>query len=80
MAGRKYTIKSTSNEGIYYLVSGWYKHKKIWISEAKVFEDIQKAKDMFFTSESYAKANLTKLLKVMGEEYGDDSFEVVEFA
>ena len=29
----KYTIKSVSDEGIYYLVNGWNKYKTFWISQ-----------------------------------------------
>lgn len=29
----KYTIKSTSEEGVYYLVNGRQKHFTFWISE-----------------------------------------------
>ena len=28
-----YTIKSTSEEGIYYLVNHWQKHKTFWIEK-----------------------------------------------
>lgn len=29
----QYTIKSISPEGIYYLVNGWRRHKRFWLSE-----------------------------------------------
>ena len=75
----KYTIKSISDEGIYYLVNGWNKHKAFWIDEKSVMENIEKAQRFFFNKPSQAKASLTKLLKVM-PEYSVDKFEAVEFA
>ena len=75
----KYTIKSTSEEGVYYLVNGWEKCKTFWFSEKSVMEDTENAKRFFFNKPSQAKASLTKLLKVM-TEYIEDEFEVVEFA
>lgn len=74
----KYTIKTTSEDGVYYLVNGWYKLKKIWLNEKSVIEDIENAKQFFFNKPSQAKASLTKLLKVMSE-YANDKFEIVEF-
>lgn len=74
----KYTIKSTSNEGIYYLVNGWNKCKTFWFSEKSVMEDIENAKKYFFNKPSQAKTSLTKLLKIM-PDYQSDKFEVVEF-
>lgn len=74
----KYTIKSTSNEGVHYLVNGWNKHKTFWITEKFVLSDIEKAKRMFFNKPQYAKASLTKLLKIM-EDYKTDTFELVSF-
>lgn len=78
MSKKKYTIKCTSEEGVYYLVNGWQKHKTFWFSEKSVLENIEKTKGFFFTSSQYAKSSLTKLLKVM-EEYKTDKFEIVEF-
>lgn len=75
----KYTIKSTSEEGVYYLVNGWEKCKTFWFSEKSVMEDTENAKRFFFNKPSQAKASLTKLLKFM-TEYLDDEFEVVEFS
>lgn len=75
---KKYTIKSTSHEGVYYLVNGWYKCKTFWFSEKSVMENIENAKRFFFNKPSQAKASLTKLLKIM-PEYASDQFEVVEF-
>lgn len=76
---KKYTIKSTSEEGIYYLVNGWEKCKTFWFNEKSVMEDTENAKRFFFNKPSQAKASLTKLLKIM-HEYQTDAFEVVEFA
>lgn len=73
----KYTIKSTSDEGVFYLVSGWEKHKTFWISETELQKDVERAKAKFFTAPRFAKTSLTKLLKVM-PEYATDSFELVE--
>lgn len=74
----KYTIKSTSDEGVYFLVNGWEKHHTFWISEAEVNKDIEKAKSKFFSAPRYAQASLTKLLKIM-DDYNNDHFEMVEF-
>ena len=75
----KYTIKSTSAEGVYYLVNGWHKCKTFWFNEKSVMEDTENAKKYFFNKPSQAKASLTKLLKIM-HDYSTDQFEVVEFA
>lgn len=74
----KYTIKSTSDEGVYFLVNGWEKHRTFWISEEDVNKNIEKAKSLFFTAPRFAKASLTKLLKIM-DDYKNDKFELVEF-
>ena len=76
---KKYTIKSTSDEGIYYLVNGWNKCRTFWFNEKSVMEDVEYAKGFFFNKPSQAKASLTKLLKVM-PDYSNDRFEVVEFS
>jgi len=55
----KYTMKSTSDEGIYYLVNHWQKHKAFWI-EPENFKE-----SMAFDTLASAKASLTKLLKAM---------------
>lgn len=75
---KKYTIKSISEEGIFYLVNGWNKHKTFWIDEKSTTKDLEYAKTLFFNKPSQAKASLTKLLKVM-TEYATDEFELVEF-
>lgn len=65
-----YTIKSTSDEGIYYLCNGWNKNKTFWTTEAQINKAI-------FKSQAHAKSNLTKLLKIM-PEYATDKFEIIE--
>lgn len=65
-----YTIKSESDEGIYYLVKGWDKHKTFWIEPKRLKHD------MLYKTESVAKASLTKLLKIM-EDYRSDKFSLV---
>lgn len=74
----KYTIKSTSKEGVYYLVNGWNKCKTFWFDEKSVLSDVENAKNYFFNKPSHAKASLTKLLKVM-PDYKSDTFELVSF-
>lgn len=68
---KMYTIKSTSEEGVYYLVNHWDKHRTFWIEPQKI------KKDMLFKRVQDAKRSLTKLLKIM-EDYKNDDFEVVE--
>ena len=66
-----YTIKSTSEDGVYYLVNHWETHKKFWEKPEKI------RPSMLFKRSADAKRSLTKLLKVM-EDYRYDEFEVVE--
>lgn len=75
---KKYTIKSVSDEGVYYLVNGWKKCNTFWFDEKSVLKNIEIAKMYFFNKPSQAKASLTKLLKIM-PDYATDQFEVVEF-
>lgn len=75
---KKYTIKSTSEEGVYFLVNGWNKFKTFWLKETEFKRCPDYYKEWLFSSPSTAKATLTKLLKVM-PEYETDVFEVVEF-
>lgn len=75
---KKYTIKSTSSEGIHYLVNGWYKAKTFWLGENFVKSDTETAKKYFFNKPSQAKSSLTKLLKIM-PDYSNDKFEIIEF-
>lgn len=67
-----YTIKSTSDEGTYFLVNHWEKHKTFWVKPEKIKQS------MLFKRASDAKCSLTKLLSVM-DDYKSDKFELVEF-
>lgn len=66
-----YTIKSTSEEGIFYLVNHWEKHRTFWSRPDKIRQS------MLFKRKQDAKMSLTKLLKIM-PEYKNDIFEIVE--
>lgn len=66
-----FTIKSTSDEGIYYLVNHWDRHKTFWVEPENI------KPEMLFKTPADAKRSLTKLLKVM-DEYKNDTFELVE--
>lgn len=67
-----YTIKSISDDGVYYLVNHCYSHGTFWAEESEL------RKSMLFKRAQDAKASLTKLLKLF-DEYKNDKFEVVEF-
>lgn len=67
-----YTIQSKSEDGTYYLVNGWDKHKAFWKPLSKYH------KDMMFKRASDAKRSRTKLLKVMMGDYVDDEMWLVE--
>lgn len=66
-----FTIKSISDEGVYYLVNHWNKHKTFWVKKEKL------KPSMLFKSVAYAKRSLNRLLKIM-DDYRNDKFEVVE--
>lgn len=66
-----YTVKTVSNEGIYYLVNHVRKYKAFWV-EANELKS-----GMLFNRVSDAKASLTKLLKVM-PDYRTDTFYIVQ--
>lgn len=66
---KRYVLKSTSEEGIWYLVNGWNKHKAFWKSSIK--------NETLFKRRQDCHASLTKLLKVM-PEYKTDQFEILE--
>lgn len=66
---KMYAMKSVSEEGTWYLVSGWYKHKAFWKDEI--------SEKTLFKSRMSCQATLTKLLKIM-PEYKADRFEIVE--
>jgi len=65
-----YTIKSTSEDGVYYLVKDWRKNKAIWTTKNEL------DRTMLYKRPQDAWASLTKLLKVM-DEYKTDTFELV---
>ena len=67
-----YTIKSSSNEGEYYLINGWYKHFGFWLPIKAAVNTVNIEKITFKTAGS-AKASLTKLLKIM-PDYKSDIF------
>lgn len=71
MKMKGYTIKSTSNEGIYFLVNHWKKHKAFWVEREKL------KPSMLFKTPGYAQRSLKRLLEIM-EDYRTDKFEVVE--
>ncbi len=66
-----FTIKSTSDEGTYFLVNHWEKHKAFWVKREKL------RPGMLFKTSGYAQRSLNKLLTIM-EEYRTDKFEIVE--
>lgn len=68
-----YTIKSTSNDGIWYLINGWWRHKAYW----QQYDNC--SPDTTFKRISDAKRGLTNLLKYMMAEYDNDDFTLVEF-
>ena len=66
-----YTIESVSEEGSYYLVNHWEKHKHFWVEKSKL------KPSMLFKREQDAKTSLKKLLKSM-PEYADDAFALIK--
>jgi hypothetical protein len=70
MVSRCYTIRSTSADGVYYLVNGWNKHNTFWARR----ENIEKC---IFKSPGLALRSLKHLLKIM-EDYKSDFFEMCE--
>lgn len=65
-----FTIKSTSDEGEYYLVNHWNKYHKFWQHKDQI------SLDNIFLDERSAKTSLTKLLKIM-PDYSSDDFTMV---
>lgn len=64
-----FRVKSTSSDGVYYLVNGWNKYRAIWIPNADyrtTFKDLRSA-----------KTSVTKLMKIF-DEYRDDKIEYIE--
>lgn len=73
-----YTIESSSAEGIYYLVNGWYKYFAFWIRKKDFIENEARYLHMItFKTKGSAKASLTKLLKIM-PDYARDTFRLCE--
>lgn len=66
-----YTIKSISNEGIYYLVNHAEDYKTYWVEKRNL------RPKMLYDRAADAKASLTKLLKIM-TEYKADKFYLVK--
>ena len=64
-----YTSRSTSADGVYYLVNGWNKYRTFWVNENHI-------ETATFKTLGQAKTSLTKLLKVM-EDYRTDLFEYI---
>ena len=63
-------VKSVSNEGTYYLVNGWRRHKAFWVKRGDT-------PMCLFKDARTAKMSLTKLLKTM-PDYASDSFIIEE--
>jgi hypothetical protein len=68
----RYTIKSVSDEGTYFLVKDWRKNKELWVSKEKM----DRHPEWWFTSSDKAKQSLKSLLSVM-DEYLTDTFTVI---
>ena len=66
-----FTIRSVSDEGVYYLVNHWNRFKAFWVRPGKI------KPEMLFKRPADAKRSLTRLLNVMGD-YKTDKFEIVE--
>ncbi len=71
----KYTIKSVSDEGTYYLVKDWRNNRELWVSK----ENMDRHPEWWFTSSGKAKQSLKSLLSVM-DEYLSDTFTVVDMS
>jgi len=68
-----YTIKTESEEGIYYLINHWNKHKAFFKRKITL-------RDMLFKTKIDAKRSITKLLNSsMGDEYRNDKFTIIEY-
>lgn len=74
-ASNRYTIKSVSDEGTYYLVKDWRKNRELWVSRDKM----DRHPEWWFTSSGKAKQSLKSLLSVM-DEYLSDTFTVVDMS
>lgn len=69
----RYTIKSVSDEGTYFLVKDWRKNKELWVNKEKM----DRHPEWWFTSSGKAKQSLKSLLSVM-DEYLTDTFTVID--
>ena len=65
-----YTIKSVSEEGIYYMVKNWRKNKAIWVKGQKLKQEY------LYKTETMAIRALEKLLNLM-DDYASDYFTIV---
>lgn len=65
-----YTIKSISNNGVYFLVKDWRKNKALWVTFNKL-----KPEYLYKSAKTSMKA-LEKLLNVI-DDYAEDTFSVV---
>ena len=61
-----FTIKSCSDDGVYYLVKNWRKNNALWVKRDSLRQEY------LFSSLSRAQNALRKLLEVM-PEYKEDS-------
>jgi hypothetical protein len=68
-----YTIKSISNDGLYYLINGWYKYFGFWFRTKDIYNNPENLNKITFKTAGSAKASLTKLLKIM-PDYITDNF------
>ena len=57
-------VKSVSDEGVYYLVNGWKKHKAFWLKDCY-------DPRIFFKDMRSAKTSITKLMKIMPDYLSD---------
>ena len=70
--GVKYTIKSISDEGEFYLVKDWRKNKELWVNKSRMDMHPQ----WWFTSSGKALQSLKSLLKVMDDYLADDLYVI----
>ena len=71
----RYTIKSVSDEGTFYLVKDWRKNRELWV----IKDRMDSHPDWWFTSSGKAKQSLKSLLSVM-DDYLSDTFTVVDMS
>ena len=63
-----FVIKSTSDEGIYYLVNGWNKHNSFWLRNISYKTAFKRKQD--------AMRSLNRLLEIM-PDYRSDRLELI---